>query len=348
MFGRLFRVTGTVLVIAAAFVTPVLLRSAPASADTVVNGCTIVSNPTATNFTDCPGADLSGANLSGLDLSFANLSGASFANCVTLAGVGPTCSVATLSGANLADANLSGAFFVACDVFPGPECFAASLSGVNLTDANLSDASLFSSLILTPHQGSVAGVEMSGAILSGANLSGANMTDNDLTGATLTGANLTGTVLGDATLTNANLSKANLSSATFTFCPTGNTLLPPCDIGGTLNGADFTGADFTGADLTGTDLTGANLTGANLTGTLLVPTDQTATTTGAPHKGLVVSWPAAPSLPGATPGNCTPPSGSTFQVGTTTVTCQVLDSNGDVATGTFTVDLTVVKKSHKK
>jgi hypothetical protein len=46
MLGRLLRVTGTVLVIAVAFVTPVLATSTPASADTVVDGCTIVSNPT--------------------------------------------------------------------------------------------------------------------------------------------------------------------------------------------------------------------------------------------------------------------------------------------------------------
>ena len=56
------RVTGTVLVIAVAFVTPVLATATatPASADTVVNGCTIVANPTPTNFTNCPGADLQG------------------------------------------------------------------------------------------------------------------------------------------------------------------------------------------------------------------------------------------------------------------------------------------------
>ena len=80
--GRLLRVSGSSLVIAVALVTPVLViaTATPASADTVIDGCTIVSNPTSTNFTDCPGADLSGANLSGADLSFANLSGANLSD----------------------------------------------------------------------------------------------------------------------------------------------------------------------------------------------------------------------------------------------------------------------------
>ena len=69
--GRLLRVCSSALVIVVAFVTPVLATATPASADTVVNGCTIVSNPTSTNFTNCPGVDLAGANLSGVDLSFA-------------------------------------------------------------------------------------------------------------------------------------------------------------------------------------------------------------------------------------------------------------------------------------
>ena len=42
--------------------------SSPAFADTVVDGCTIVANPTATHFTDCPGVDFSSADLSGVDL----------------------------------------------------------------------------------------------------------------------------------------------------------------------------------------------------------------------------------------------------------------------------------------
>jgi Bacterial Ig domain/HYR domain len=51
----------------------------------------------------------------------------------------------------------------------------------------------------------------------------------------------------------------------------------------------------------------------------------------------VVTWSTPPSLPGATPGACTPPTGSTFPLGTSTVTCQVLDAANEVAMGTFQV-----------
>ena len=87
MVGRLLRVTGTTLVIAVAFVTPVLVTAtaAPAAADTVVDGCTIVSNPTSTNFTNCPGADLAGADLHSFNLSFAKFDGADLAGALLAA-----------------------------------------------------------------------------------------------------------------------------------------------------------------------------------------------------------------------------------------------------------------------
>jgi hypothetical protein len=45
---------------------------------------------------------------------------------------------------------------------------------------------------------------------------------------------------------------------------------------------------------------------------------------------------------GAIPAVCTPASGSTFAVGTTTVNCTVTDSRGATATGAFTVTVTSV------
>jgi uncharacterized protein YjbI with pentapeptide repeats len=329
MFGRLLRVTATVLVIAAAFVTPVLVTSAPAGADTVVDGCTIVSNPTATNFTNCPGANLVGADLSGIDLSFANLAGATMVDC---------------SGAG---------------TIRNYTCPATNLTDANLTDAILSQVTfVVSCLVDAGTQGSCGGsVALSGANMSGTDFSGAHLPGENLTGATLTNANLTGADLATVTLTNANVAGANLTNATFTDCSS----FAVCADGGTLTGANFSGANFSDANLTGstsvfelTDFTGATLTnaiftgatltgviftsatltGANFTGTLLVPSDQQAT--GA-SSGAVVSWTVPQSLPGATPGTCTPPSGSTFGIGATTVTCQVLDASGNVATGTFTV-----------
>jgi uncharacterized protein YjbI with pentapeptide repeats len=244
MVGRLLRVTGTALVIAVASVTPVLVTSTPASADTVISGCAIVSNPTPTNFTNCPGAFLGDTNLSGVDLSYANL---------------------------------AGAFFVEPGgLFCSPGCGADELSGANFTDANLSGASFFGSgFIATCGQ-------------------------------------------------------------PFCFQPTSGA----ADLGGAnLSGANVSGADMTGVDLIGANLTGATLTGANVNGTLLVPLAPTQPFPATSLAGAVVTWPSGQALPGATPGPCTPPSGSTFPGGTTTVTCQVLDDHGDVATGTFRVEV---------
>jgi uncharacterized protein YjbI with pentapeptide repeats len=256
MVGRLLRVTGTVLVIAVAFVTPVLATSTPASADTVVNGCTIVANPTATNFTDCPGANLSGTDLSGDDLSFANLAGAN------------------LSNSGLAVCFLTSEFSGACQ--------SANLTDANLTAAVLPEASLVDCSILPPLR-----VLACGAV--------------DLAGANLTDANLSGT----------------------------SSILPELF----LSECQRLGCEL--------NFTGAILTGANLTGTPLLPSVQ-GSTSATSSAGAVVTFRGPPFVPGAFVSSCTPPSGSTFPIGTTTVTCQVLDDFGDVATGTFTVTVTQV------
>jgi uncharacterized protein YjbI with pentapeptide repeats len=251
MIGRLLRVSSTVLAIAVAFVMPVLATSAPAAADTVVNGCTIVANPTATNFTNCPGADLSGTDLSGDDLTFANL-----------------------AGANLSNSSLVGCFLVS--ISQG-ECQRANLSDANLSGANLSGDLLVDCAVLPPFRVLACGaVEMPGANLSDANLSNSN-----------------------SLVTNFLASE----------CPSFG-----CQI----------------------DFNDAILTGANLTGTPLMPflRDSVTATSSA---GAVVTFSPVGSAAGASLDSCAPPSGSTFPVGITTVTCQVLDDFGDVATGTFPV-----------
>jgi len=310
MFGRLLRVTGSVLVIAVAFVTPVLATATatPASADTVIDGCDIVSNPTPTNFTNCPGADFSGdsalgqveqvqgANLSGLDLSFANLAGAVFAGCSAAA----VCGAATLSGANLTDANVSSTEWAACDQGVSNLCVDVDFQDGVLTGANLTDA-VFATCGLTGLTNPYCG-EPPLTPTEEVNLSGA-----DLTNATLTGATFGTCVTSDS----ANLGPDHACGS---------------------------------ANLTGANLTGAVLTGADFTETVLVPPDQTVNATSS--AGAVVTWSTPPSLPGATLGTCTPASGSTFPINfpssfgvtvPTAVTCQILDDQGDVATGTFGV-----------
>jgi uncharacterized protein YjbI with pentapeptide repeats len=209
MFGRLLRMTGTVLVIAVAFVTPVFATSTPASADTVVNGCTIVANRTSTNFTNCPGANLSGANLSGVNLSYANLADAQLADGCNLTGGFPffslECSGAILDGAKLTGANLSNASFVNCaevdNFFVG--CGGATLRGADLTDADLAGATF---------TGCIGPFQFARLACGITDLSGANLSDADFAGAVLetcplgvgfgfpcgspnlSGANLTGTL----------------------------------------------------------------------------------------------------------------------------------------------------------
>src|ERR1700733_12173295 len=85
-----------------------LASPSPSSAatDLVINGCTIVDNPTPEHHTDCPGANLvfnsAGQfnSLAYVNVSYANLSGATL-SVMRLAGI-------HLYKANLSHANLSG------------------------------------------------------------------------------------------------------------------------------------------------------------------------------------------------------------------------------------------------
>ena len=273
MVRWLVRFAGSVVLVAGMLTVPaVLSTTTSASADAVINGCTIVSNPTATNFTNCPGIDLSTADLSGVDLSYADLAGATFATCNFFA---VTCSAANLTGAILTDANLSKSVFFALTTVPPPGSGPAS--GVAL----LNDANL-----------------------SGADISGANMESGQLASANMTGVNATGTNLGFSNFTDANLTDADLTNATTTA-------------------GNWTGVILAGAILTGTDL---------------MPTSGDGTWIATSNAGAVVTWPSLMGVAGLTSGPCTPPSGSTFPVGTTTtVTCQILDDYGNAATGTFQV-----------
>jgi hypothetical protein len=70
---------------------------------------------------------------------------------------------------------------------------------------------------------------------------------------------------------------------------------------------------------------------------LTLPSDITAQATG--PGGAAVSYTATATdlVNGSVPVNCTPPSGSTFPVGTTTVSCSATDAHGNTATSSFTV-----------
>ncbi len=278
MVGHLLRVTGVALAIATALATPVLAPSTatPAAADMVIDGCTIVSNPTPTHFTNCPNANLSnGVNFSGIDLSFADFAGAQFIYCM--------------------------------QGFPQASCTSADFAQANLTQANLSGASLSLCALFQFGHAACGAADFTGAILSRADLAHASAQIITLNGAHVGGANLTSTDLGGANLTNADLTGANLTGTLFS------------------------------SSAAGIQTVYATLTGSNLTGTLLVPSNQSVTATS--QTGAVATWSTPPAIPGAMPGSCTPASGSTFPLFSSTVTCQVRDNNGDTATGTFQVNV---------
>ena len=250
MVGRLLRVSGSALVVAVVFVTPVLATASatPASAQTIIDGCTIVAFPTPTDFTNCPRADLAGADLAGIDFNFANL-----------------------PGADLAGASFVSSFFNP-DGTPSTSFDPAMFSTANLSQANLSESVFVLCAPEEPPEPPVA--------------------------------------CGSVGFPDANLTNANLSN-------------------------DLLAIDVVGEGTASTDFAGATLTGANMTGTALVPSNQSVTATS--QAGAVATWSTPPAVAGATPGACSPASGSTFPLFSTTVTCQVFDATGDEATGTFQV-----------
>ena len=282
--------------------------SSRAFAGTVVDGCTIVANPTATHFTDCPGVDFSSADLSGVDLSYANLTGARFANCIEQTQFPPLiCSATDLDNVDLHDATVSNAAFDAkVQGSPSMYVFATtSLHGATLTGLQ------------------AVGVDMEQVLLAGLDLSGSDFTNADLSPASP--GFPVGSGLHNANFTDANFSRANLESADLT--------------GANWTGADLSSATLTDAVLSNTDFSGANLQSAELTGTALVPPDQSAEVPSS--AGGPVTWSTPAALPGATPGTCTPASGSTFLPGQFGVTCTVTDDANHQATGGFRLDVSI-------
>lgn len=326
--------------------TPAFAGSTSAAASTVIDGCTIVANPTPTMHTRCIGADLAGANLATTDLSYAQLN----------------------------NANLSGAVLAQCTVVPPPN-FSISCSGTDFTDARLTGASLSgattSSCVSFNATPTILTVECGGANFTGGNLrrsdlsntdlSSANLTDAQLTGTSFTGASfvscyqisaigyeecvgatLSGAILHRADLAGFDLSTANLSGADLTGSDLSHATFGFSDPFGSspteFKGANLTHVDLSGTDIGQADLSQTDLARADVSATSLTPANQTVPRTSS--KGAVVTWPTPSGQPGATPGSCNRPSGSTFRVGTTTVKCSVADSLGNQATGTFTVTVT--------
>jgi uncharacterized protein YjbI with pentapeptide repeats len=151
-----------------------------------------------------------------------------------------------------------------------------------------------------------------------------------------------------------------LSSASSTTGTTNSSFsLPPGGVGvitlqATCNRTENPDGCFTGANLSAIvrqqapncTATGCTPLGNNVFDTappvLSLPADSvTPATSGA---GAVVTFNPAPASTDFVDGSitpiCTPASGSTFPVGTTTVNCTATDAHGNTATGSFTVTVT--------
>lgn len=319
------------------------VAGATSSRMTTIGSCTIVSSPTPKNHTNCPGANLSGADLAGLNLAYANLDRANLADTTmaTCILVPPPnfaiqCSTTNLSDSSLTHAAIDGAILSSCVTFPqtptltAVDCAGATFSGANLGDANLSDDDL-SSVTLTDAR--LHGVDFTGTVFvtcytiaAGGyqECPGANLTD-----AVIDHADLSAFDLATVDFDGANLTGSSLSDATLGLVePIGNSDT-------NFENANLSHVNLSGTDTSMADLSGATLENTLLTGTPLVPANQSATATS--RRGARVSWAAPPGQAGATPGPCSRRSGSEFRNGTTTVRCDVIDSQGNNGKGLFTV-----------
>ena len=117
------------------------------------------------------------------------------------------------------------------------------------------------------YDGTLEGIQLSGANLRGARLERANLQTTVLAGADLTHANLSGALMAGANLADTVLERANLEMADLSGAVLPQARLERADAAlATLTAANLEGATLQDADLTGADLSGADLRGADLTG----------------------------------------------------------------------------------
>ena len=259
---------------------------------------------------NCPGQDLGTANFTAFDLRFADLAGANFTppSCQGVFGQTTVCPGTDFTSADLDHADVANAVFsFCCGTACEPVVGTTTLSGASLEHVDAADATF-------------------------ADLSGLDLRYADLMGATVEffggskGSDLTG----------ANLSQTTVPENDVGFA---NSVLRRTD----FSGADVAGLSFDGAALSArTDFDGSEIQNSNFMGTRLVPVDRTVPASS--PSGAVVKWRTPAESPGATPGACSPASGSLFPVAVTTVTCSIDGGPGlpnvggpNTASGTFTV-----------
>jgi uncharacterized protein YjbI with pentapeptide repeats len=241
--GQLLRRLPRIVVSLGALLIALVSAGAPAHASiartaaaNVIDGCAIVANPTPSDHTDCPGADLNGANLNYLDLSYAVFTGAH------------------LNGAKLRSTNLSFSSFRRAGLhnadFSADVVGSTVLTGANFNNAVLDHANLTSAVAAAPSPGQRT------ATFRYADLKSANLHDwkpirADLRGATFTGATITGVDFQGANLSgddlsamviDANFRHANLVGVTFAGSSVGGdftrTVVVPATQTATASGPD--------------------------------------------------------------------------------------------------------------
>jgi uncharacterized protein YjbI with pentapeptide repeats len=290
-----------------------MVAAAPsAGADVVIDGCTIVLNPTAANRTVCPYTDFTNAYLHGYDLTYADLGHDNFTNAnltgTTLVGANLTAAVnlAQLSGTHAADAIFAG------DVFPDGACLCGDFTGADLAGASIADPPLGEVTV----NGTFNYADLSNATIKPFNLAGTFLSTN-LRGSTFNPANF----LSGVDFTGADFSGADV------------------EVNGT--NLNLTNANFDGVRLQG-GLESTTITGSTWSGSDLVPGDRIAQDAG--PGGTVVTWPIPLGQQGVfvngLTSTCDHSSGDTFPLGSTVANCTVTATDtGTTGSATFTVDV---------
>lgn len=208
-----------------------------------IGTCTFVSDPSPTNHTSCPGADLrpSVGFIPGLNLDFADLEGANLAGSPLLIASSSSQSL-RLAGADLTDVNFRG----------GMDLSGGSLKGAVLVNTRMEGMSL-------------AGLDLTGTVFQGTT----SLIGSDLSGTNLTNVKLGSTPVGSAKFAGALVKGAQLpvtmwgSSWPGVDFSTSAGLLPGTGFtGSNLTGAKFDNLAFDGITFNGCDLTGASFVGA--------------------------------------------------------------------------------------
>lgn len=242
----------------------------------------------------------------------------------------PSVSVSGVSsGASYEHGSVPAAMCDVVDAEDGSSSFAATLSAISGTHAAFGLGSQTASCSYTDGGGLSDGdsvtysiVDLTGPVV----LAPADLTveGNTLGGATQASV-LAG--LGSASAIDAvfgDVSASLTTSALPTVFPLGDTTITYTAV----DGAGNTGSDST--DVTVVDTIAPTISG--------MPSDISTTTMNS--GGKAVSWTAPTAsdiVDGGRPAACLPASGSTFAIGTTTVTCSASDTSGNTAQSQFTV-----------